>query len=291
MIKAFRKHLYEKGFSTGSQDAMPSNVQEFLYRMEEQSIYDIRWIEPKHIQSHYTYLSKRPNNRHDGGLSSSMLSHHMHAIRIFFAWLQKLEAIPINPISGLDFPRPDKNPRQALTIDEIKQLYAKAETHREKAILSIYYGCGLRRTEGQDLNRSDIDFHRMVLTVRKGKFGKRREIPMHTSVADQLKEYWTNERQGYISTYTPDNMKAFLLNNNGNRMSGASANRMLQAIAERTDIQKEVCLHVLRHSIATHLKQNGMPIEQIQDILGHASLDMTQNYMTAYRYNRKNQRT
>ena len=277
--------------SEGTQDSMPSNVQEFLYRMEQQSIYNIRWIEPKHIQAHYNYLTKRPNSRTEGGLSGSMLSHHMYAIRTFFGWLQQLEAIPINPISGLEFPRPDKNPRQALTIDEIKQLYHQANTYREKAILAIYYGCGLRRTEGQNLNRSDIDFNRMVLTVRKGKFGKRREIPMHSSVAKDLKDYWTYERQNYITTYTPDNMKAFLLNNNGDRMLGAVAIRILKGIAERTDIQKEVCLHVLRHSIATHLKENGMPIEQIQDILGHASLDMTQNYMSGYRYNRRNPRT
>ena len=289
LIISFRNYLYEKGYSKGSQSMMPSNVQEFLHRMEQKCIFNIRWIEPKHIKDHYSYLGQRPNQRHEGRISSSMLNHHVYSIRLFFEWLLQLEAIPINPISGLEFPRPDKNPREALTIDELGELFQKTESLRERAVLGIYYGCGLRRTEGQNLNACDIDFHRMVLIVRKGKFGKRREIPMHTTVANDLMDYWTKERQSYVIASTLDNMQAFLLNSSGHRMSGAAANRMLKVIAERTNIKKKICLHVLRHSIATHLKQNGMPIEQVQEILGHSSIDMTQNYMTAYRCEREYQ--
>lgn len=289
LVKTFGNYLYEKGYSQGSISMMPSNVQEFLHQMEMKSIYNIRWIEPKHIRGHYTYLTKRPNYRHGGVLSSSMIGHHVHSIRLFFNWLIQLDAIPVNPISGLEFPRPDKNPRKALSVDEIGRLYDKAETLRERAILGLYYGCGLRRTEGQNLNTSDIDFQQMILTVREGKFGRRREIPMHTAIAKDLKKYLIRERKTYVVTRTQDNAKAFLLNNSGNRLSGSTAYLMLKAIAHKAEIREQVCLHVLRHSIATHLKQNGMPIEQVQQILGHSSLDMTQGYMTAYHYHKNNQ--
>ena len=140
----------KRGYSEGKSehDGLP-NVQEFLFRMEQQSIYNINWIQPKHIQSHYTYLSKRPNNRYDGGLSTSMLHHHMHAIRIFFGWLQKLEAIPLNPHLRVGVPTTgEKNPRQALTINEIKHLYEKGRKPQgRKRSSASTMDVGLRREQ------------------------------------------------------------------------------------------------------------------------------------------------
>jgi integrase/recombinase XerD len=281
--KEFTKYVKNKGYSIGSQYQLPSHVQEFLFKMEEAGITQIKWIEPKHVQSHYQYLSKRPKHRIEGGLSGSMLEHHVYAIRVFFNWLVHLEAIYINPVSGLEFPKSDCYKRVALPHDEIKALFEATENHRDRAILSLYYGCGMRREEGSALNRADIDFGGLRLVVRKGKNNKRREIPLHGSVANYLRDYWRLERPSYVSTHTPDNMKAFLVNNYGNRMSGDWANKRIKFLAQKAEIKNNLTLHVLRHSIATHLKENGMSIEQIKEFLGHSTLDVTQAYIEGYK--------
>ena len=110
--------------------------------MQERGISQIKWIEPQHIQSHYQYLTKRPNQRLKGGLSASMLRHHIYAIQVFFKWLVHLEAIQINPISGLEFLKSDHTPRIALKREEITAIFEASENHRDRAILALYYGCG-----------------------------------------------------------------------------------------------------------------------------------------------------
>ena len=113
----------------------------------------------------------------------------------------------------------------------------------------------LRRQEGQDVNRSDIDFGGLKLIVRYGKYNKRREIPLHESVAEYLKNYWQLERPQYIKNYTADNMKCFLVNNIGNRLHGDKANTRLKYLAKKAGIESNISLHVLRHSIGHPFKR------------------------------------
>lgn len=290
--KAFKDYLKSKGYKEATQKQLASHTQEFLFHMEQKAIHRIDWIEPQHIQAHYQYLVKRPNYRREGGLSGTMLEHNIYAIRTFFVWLVKLEAVEVNPISGLDFPKSTHSPRIALQKESVLKLFEVAESYRDKAILSLYYGCGLRRAEGEALNRTDIDFNQQKLIVRKGKFSKRREIPLHESILEHLRKYWQYERPSYIRNYTDDNMKAFLVNNIGNRLRGNSSNKRIKELAQKAELKEEVTLHVLRHSIATHLKENGMGLEQIQEFLGHSSLDVTQAYIEGYkiRWKRKQYR-
>ena len=283
ILSAFKKYVSDKGYRNTTQSMLPACVQEFLFRQEQKGQTNIKWIEPVHIQEHYQYLCKRPNFRRDGGLSSSMVNHHIYALRLFFAWLQQIEAIHINPLSGMEFPKAFPKKREALTQSAIEQLYTACENLRDKAILSLYYGCGLRRSEGEALNRSDINFDEQKLIVRSGKYDKRREVPLHEMVTEYLRNYWLYDRPQYINGHTSDSIKAFVLNNIGSRMRGGTANDRVRYLAQKAGITKEVTLHVLRHSIATHLKENGMHLEQIMELLGHGSLDVTQAYIEGYR--------
>ena len=247
---------------------LPNCVKEFLDQGHEH----INKITPQDITAYYQYLQERPNKRRAGGLSESFINHHIYSLKLFFAWQIEIAQLINNPISILTFPSPQSKPREILSLPEIKQLYEVAESHKEKAILSLYYGAGLRRSEGEQLNLKDIHFRNNLLYVREGKGKKRRAVPLSCRVASDIKNYIYNER------YAKENETAVITNKRGKRISGASCNTILKTMLERITISKEITLHNLRHSIATHLLESGLSIEYIRDFLGHKHLESTQIY-------------
>lgn len=289
LLEAFKTHLNAKGYRANTKHSHYICVKELLYKLEESYLTEIKHINSGHIQEHYQYLMHRTKQKRSGALSASMLSHHVYAWRVFFAWCERIEAIRLNPLAGLDFPRGGSPTRVALSQEEIKKLYAVAETPRDKALLGIYYACGLRRAEGVNLTISDIDFVSKKLIVREGKFAKRRETPLHPAVMEHFKEYAETHRKNLLSMNEKQNTTHFLLNNLGVQMRGEMANSRVQYLAEQAGIKKVITLHHLRHTIATHLKENGMKLEQIKEYLGHSSLDVTQAYLEGYsiRWKRK----
>jgi len=276
----FKIHLKRLGYSKGSQSMLPTCVAEFLSCLEEKNIYGLHEIEPIHIQEHYEYLTQRPNKRKPGGLSSRMINHHIYAIRLFLNYQEETGKITNNPISGLSFPSPESSEREILTNEEIKQIYKVSETFREKAIIGLFYGCGLRRSEGVALNVKDISFKSSLLYVREGKGSKRRVIPVNEKVLNDFKNYLYYERFATEKACAERSRSetAFICNNAGRRMKGDRHNNIIKELVRKSGIQKEISLHNLRHSIATHLLENGMSIEYVRDYLGHKHLEATQIY-------------
>src|SRR5690606_18926758 len=133
--------------------------------------------------------------RRPGGLSEMMISHHVYALRLFFDWLQELGTIEEHPMSALHFEQPTSKAHEVLTREEITSLYEATETMKERAILHVYYGCGLRRNEGINLNVSDIQFRSKMLYVREGKGGKSRAVPLTEKISEELKSYCHQERK------------------------------------------------------------------------------------------------
>lgn len=268
----FKNNLERLGYSKNSLQTLTNSVLEFINCLEGKGIYDLQQIEPQHIQDHYEYLTQRPNKRKPGGLSSKMISQHIYAIRLFLNYLEEKETITENPISGLCFPRPESKQREILTIEEIKQLYNTCETSKERAILGMFYGCGLRKSEGFALNVKDISFNSSLLYVREGKGHKRRVIPINETIKNDFKNYLYNER------FAVTGETAFITNHRGRRTSGSYYNKILKMLLGKMSIEKEICLHCLRHSIATHLLENGLSVEYVRDFLGHKYLEATQIY-------------
>jgi len=273
LINRFKTHLERLGYSKTSILMLPKCVKEFL---EVQQVRELTSIIPAQIQHHHEYLQTRPNKRRPGGLSESHINHHIYALKTFFKWLEANGEIRINPISGLEFPSPKTKPREILTPEEVRKLYETCENYRERAILSIYYGCGLRRTEGIKLDLKDVHFRTGLLYVREGKGAKRRVVPMSKQVQDDLKTYAYKERKAKPGE------TAFLIGQMGKRLSGDMASKILKALLEQAGIKKEVSLHSLRHSIATHLLESGMSLEDVREFLGHSHLEATQIYAKVY---------
>lgn len=274
LLSSFTDWLYQVGYSEGTQNMLPACVREFL---QQQRITDISYIEPDQVRAFYAWLQTRPLKKRSGALSEMMIQHHIYALKTFFTWLEITEQIDINPISGLAFKRPRQNARRPLSRVEIEQLFTTATRLKERALLHLFYSCGLRRSEGEALNIADVRYKEQLLYVRAGKGAKRRVVPMTTTVAKDLETYWLGERCGQTAKKVKDE-EAFMLNRIGNRMSGTSHNDLFKTLAYRAGLSAEITLHHLRHSIATHLLQSGMSLEYVRDFLGHYFLETTQLY-------------
>lgn len=266
-------HLASLGYNKHTQKQLPFHLDEFIDYIEKPVLTTTK----QDIINYLDYLRQRPNKVQGGGLSDYAVYHQCYSLRVYFAWQLKQGTITVNPSSSITLPTPKGTPRQVLTIEEIKELYEACSNLKEKALISLAYGCGLRRTEVERLDLKDIHFSKDLLYIRKGKNNKRRVIPLSSSVKKDLWEYYVNER------FTTSS-KAFICNNNGERTKGYSINRMIKQVLERTAIEKKISLHNLRHSIATHLIAGGLPLEYVRDFLGHTFLETTQVYT---RINRK----
>lgn len=273
----FTKYIQQIGYSKNSQYQIPNCIKEFL----EVSNKSFRNISQSDILDFYEYLQTRPLKRRPGIVSEAMINHYVFSLKTFFSWLEQTGQIKYNPISNIKFKRPQGNPREPLTQNEIQDLFKAANTLKETAILHLFYSCGLRRAEAENLNTNDIHFSKNILYIREGKGAKRRAIPINEKVKKELENYYSHERTGI-------NEEAFILNRINERMRGDSYNRALKEILKRAEIEKGITLHHLRHSIATHLLENGLSIEFVRDFLGHAHLESTQIYTKVKSYQLKN---
>jgi integrase/recombinase XerD len=159
---------------------------------------------------------------------------------------------------------------------------SKCRTKLEAALLSIAYGCGLRRSEISQLDTGDVLLQKGLVLVRDGKYGKSRTVPITDEGIRILREYLINERPALFPNQITDSTPAFFVNGNGNRIRGEKLNDILKEIITRTGnaviMGKEITLHCLRHSIATHLLDNGADIEFVQEFLGHSEIDTSHHY-------------
>lgn len=293
--EAYRKiadsfYQYQKrlGYVPNSYQAKFNYLNEFLHWLECQGLLDVTNITAGQINQYYNYISIRPSKK-DGGILSQKTTHsHMRIVRDFFEMLLQDRQIKINPAATLKFYYPGSSEeRNVLTQEEIQQLYEVSNTAQERAILSLAYGCGLRAAELESCNIEDIKLSQKILIVPKGKGNKRRVIPLSNGVVKDLSNYYYNEREALTTgrDYLLDetsNSKAFMLHSRGGRMMDDTYNKHLKALIERIQNEaikeKQITIHNLRHSIATHLLEQGILVEQVRLFLGHSQLETTQIY-------------
>ena len=267
VLNNFNQYLQNIGYSAATQKQVQQCIAEFAQQVNKA----LHQIQAADILKFYDYLQWRPLKRGIGALSPSMLQFHVFSLRVFFNWLEQSALIVFNPISNLKFKRLPRVQREPLTQQEIKQLFAACTSIKETAILHLFYSCGLRRNEAVKLCLGDIHFRKNMLYVREGKGSKRRAIPLTEKVKQTFIQYYEQERGNSTET-------AFILGTRGKAMNGGAYNKTLKKLIAQTAINPLASLHHLRHSIATHLLENGLGIEFIKDFLGHSHLESTQIY-------------
>ena len=282
LYKEFDDFIRLKGYSRGKNTSYPSCVREFLFFIENRGVDQIKAVVAFDVIQYYEYLRERPNQRREGGLSESMIRGHLFSLRLFFDYLMDMGEVTASAAHLPKLNIGTHGNRNALTIDEIKEVNRACITKMEKALIAIAYGCGLRRTEIELLDVNDVNLSRGILTVRDGKGGKSRTVPLSDTGVKTLREYIVEERPTLFPHEGMEITPAFFINKSGDRMKGQYLGDLLKGILERTQnpiiLGKNITLHCLRHSISTHLLDNGAEIEFVQEFLGHSHMDTTTVY-------------
>jgi len=212
------------------------------------------------------------------GLEASSVSNIISSIKTFYNYYIKLGKINSNPADLLDMPKLSKKLPDYLTEEEINKLLdVKVEdafSARNKAILELLYSSGLRISELVNLELKSIDFDDCIIRVF-GKGSKERIVPMNDYAIEALKDYLDNYRALMIKNEINNYV---FLNNHGKMMTRQGVFKMLKKECLLKDIRKNISPHILRHTFATHLLQNGADLRVIQEILGHSDISTTQIY-------------
>lgn len=252
----------------------PSRIREFLHWLEHNKVLKASSITEASVKNYFTYLSQRKNQRREGGLSADYLNMNLTSLKQFSNYLQQTRELGYSvPVPYL----PSNNRLEVLTRKEIRTLYDVTGPDvfglRDRAILAVYYGCGLRRNEGVGLDVKDVLWEKSLLYVRKGKNYRERYVPMAAAVVTDLRQYIEVARPEYDK-----GSDALLLSQRNKRISGTTVMNRLTKLLADAGIRKNVTLHTLRHSIATHLLESGMALADISRFLGHTSQSSTQIY-------------
>lgn len=247
---------------------------------ERKNITSINEISAMSIYEFFNYIKIKPNEKLGGGISVAYFNKLLGDIKLFQRFLADKYGYSII-VQEKRFKSQGNQP-EVLSLEAVRSLYGACEEspkgYRDKAILGIYYGAGLRRSEGVDLSLEDVNLDARTIHVRKSKNRKERLVPIPIKVMQDLRAYLLEARPLLKTQKT----RQFLINDAGRPMVGLVANRKLKGLAELSQNEelfiKDVTLHVLRHSYATHLLEAGMSIEKISRLLGHNSLISTQVY-------------
>ena len=213
------------------------------------------------------------------GKKTSTISRGLAAIRSFYQYETKNKQVEKDPTEGIQSPKIEKRVPSVLTSSEVALLLEQPKNvdlkgTRDKAMLEFAYATGMRVTEIISLDIDDVNLSEGFVTCNSGK--KQRTIPIGTMSLKALKEYIEEARPVIIKD---ENEKALFVNTNGKRLTRQGFWKIIKYYKEQAHIAKDITPHVLRHSFATHLLQNGADLKSIQTMLGHSDILSTQIYM------------
>ncbi|CAN5221604.1 hypothetical protein BH23BAC2_BH23BAC2_21280 [soil metagenome] len=221
-----------------------------------------RHIEPEHINENdiRAYLQKLIQE----GSSNSYINQAINAIKFYYEVVMEMP----NRFYGMERPRTEEKLPQVLAKEEVLAIIEKTNNIKHRCIVSLLYSAGLRRGEVLNLKPEDIDSKRMLIKVCSGKGNKDRYTILSEKLLPELRKYFLEWRP---RTHLFEGPK-------GNRYSPESVVRIVKNAAGKAGIKKRVTPHMLRHSFATHLLENGTDIRYIQVLLGHKSTRTTEIY-------------
>ncbi len=213
------------------------------------------------------------------GKKASSISRCIASIRSFYQFVLKNKKIKKDPTQNIQSPKIEKRVPNVLTAKEVELLLEQPKDIdlkgiRDKAMLEFAYATGMRVTEIISLNIDDVNLEEGYVNCTTGN--KQRRIPLGTMSLNALKEYMEEAREILVKT---EGEQALFVNINGSRLTRQGFWKIIKYYKEQAHITKEITPHVLRHSFATHLLQNGADLKAIQTMLGHSDISSTQVYM------------
>lgn len=274
--------LYELGYSKNTVKNYSLDIEKFLLYLEKNKL-DYRDIKVADIRkyisycmNHVTYRGKKESNK--------TINRKLSSLKKFYEFMVTKGYINHNPFNAVLFPKTKQRKPEVLYENQVKLLLEENAKRtdelmtRDQAILLLMISSGLRCSEVVNLKGIDINFDNRVIRV-KGKGNKERLVPFSRPSLEQIMLYVKNDRQKTLDKYKKWSPYLFL-NNRGEKLTSRGLEYILSSIIKKTSLDLGINLHphVLRHTFATKLLENGADIRQIQEFLGHESISTTQIY-------------
>jgi integrase/recombinase XerC len=215
------------------------------------------------------------------GLSKPSVAHSLAAVRSLYKWMAREGLVQQNPAALVSAPKLPKKLPRVPTIEEINTVLdgdmgdAATFPERDRAILELLYGCGIRNSELIGIGLQDIRWSNEAILVR-GKGKKERYVPLGDTAAEAIRAYLP-KRQQVVADHR-SNSPALLINLRGGRLTTRSVGRIVKRIAISKGLPPDVHPHTLRHAFGTHMLEEGADLKAIQELLGHERLSTTQRY-------------
>jgi len=203
------------------------------------------------------------------------------AVKMFFNWLYEQNHIPVNPAKELELPKlPQQLPMNYMSIEEVEQLLSTPDINnpiglRNRTMMEVLYSTGIRRAEVLNLKLFDVDYGRGMLMIREGKGRKDRVVPIGKRALDWIGYYLSGSR----TIISRNELNEYLfITNSGGAIRPVTLTKLMHNYLKESGVNKTGSVHIMRHTAATLMLDNGADIRHIQELLGHASLTTTQLY-------------
>lgn len=264
--------LAEQGLASRSIDAYRQDLSDFTQFLVARGARSPARVQHAAITVYLINLRRQ-------GRAASTVKRRTAAIRSFYKYLQREGVLAHDPTLDLASPRLPRRLPRILTVIEVEKLLAAPnpslrEGVRDKALLELMYATGLRVSETVGLDLSDLDLaHEVVRCIGKGN--KERLVPLGSQAVRALREYLGKARPQLARRHST---QALFVSRLGGRFSRQGCWKLIRRYARRSGITTRVTPHTLRHSFATHLLEGGADLRAVQEMLGHATISMTQVY-------------
>jgi len=277
-LDSFLAHLkLARTGSADTQDAYQRDVQRFLDYLEKHHIESFEEVTKADMSDYVTRL--RSGEFGERQLSNASYSRNLSALRSFYRYLNKYEGIENNPVRAFHGASSHRKLPELLSFDQMEQLLGSFDLSepvqvRDRCIIEVMYACGLRVSECAGLRISDIDWKERFLSVL-GKESKQRMVPFYPRCS-QLMEYYLKEVRPLFMQGGEHGI--FFVSQKGDPITTRAIEQIVDRSAVNAGLSMHVHPHMIRHSFATHLLDNGADLRVVQELLGHESLSTTQIY-------------
>jgi integrase/recombinase XerD len=284
----FLKWVEAKGYSPATVRLRRLYLREFVAFLKNRSVETVEEVTRSLVDEYREWVTNRGHVNTGRKLSLRTVAHHLETLKMFFAFLMGRKTLLINPAAHLEWKNPGNAlPRNIPTEKEMELILAQADLGtfsglRDRAILEVMYSTGIRRAELTGLDMYDVNLAERTLTVRCGKGGKGRTLPLVKTAVDFLARYMNEARPNLLRHFGAEppgaREAALFVAPGGKRLSsgrlGALVGRYVRAVKPEANME----CHIIRHAFATHMLNGGADLAVIQRLLGHADISTTEIY-------------
>lgn len=273
-IKGFIAYLQlERSLSENTIQSYSRDIEQFADFICEEAYISPNTITNNHLRSYLQEINEM-------GLADTTQARWVSSMRNFFNFLILEDMMQTNPAATIELPKLQRKLPDTLSHNEVQQMIDSVDVskelgHRNRAILQVLYGCGLRVSEVINFKWSNFFVDEEFIRIT-GKGNKERLVPIHQSAIQEIEYY---KQQFYNQVKVPKKFEDIVfVSKRGNQLSRVMVYNIVKKAAEEAGIQKQISPHTLRHSFATELVKNGANLRAVQAMLGHSSITTTEIY-------------